>query len=396
MGRSRDAGSPFPARRCGGVQPFRVIMKAFLCACRRPLFFHNTRCPACGAEVAYDPAARLLGPVADAGDGTLTIANDARTPPPRFRYCEYRTQAALCNWLVAADSAETECLSCRLTRTIPDLSRPKNASRLAELETAKRRVLYGVMSFGIPIVPRSEDTDRGLAFDFLESLPGGPPVLTGHAGGVITLNVAEADNDYRERHRESLNEPYRTIIGHLRHELGHYYWDRLIGGTEWLPKFRALFGDERADYATALKNHYRNGPPADWPHRYISSYAAAHPWEDWAEIWAHCLHIGSTLQTLGNYDLDISHVRLPITPYGPDALYDPDPLDEGNAFLAWINAWLVLTGVLNETSRSMGQPEIYPFAMNRSVVTKMHFVQCVIRQYDEGRISAPPPSLMIA
>jgi hypothetical protein len=370
-------------------------MKAFECTCGQPLFFHNTRCLACGAEVVYDCEYRLLGPAAIGDDGTLTIANDDRVPPPRFRFCEHRTLAAQCNWLVGIGSVETACLSCRLTRTIPDLSRPKNLQRVGAVEAAKRRVIYGLLSFGIPIVSRSEDPEGGLAFDFLESTPD-EHVMTGHNHGIVTLNVEEADNDFREKHRESLKEPYRTLIGHLRHELGHYYWDRLIDGTEWLPKFRALFGDERADYDEALANYYHHGPPANWTTRFISAYAASHPWEDWAETWAHSLHLASTLQTVGSYGLDISHVRLPITPYGPDVLYDPEPAEDGAAFLGWVNAWLVLTAVLNETSRSMGQPDLYPFVLNRSVVTKLHFVHCVVREQELGRIMAPPATLAVA
>ena len=131
-------------------------------------------------------------------------------------------------------------------------------------------MLFALQSLELPLVPRSEDPERGLAFDFLESLPDEARVLTGHASGIITLNVAEADDDYRERNRESLKEPYRTIIGHLRHELGHYYWDVLVDGGAWLTRFRELFGDERADYAAALQKHYADGPPADWATRHIS------------------------------------------------------------------------------------------------------------------------------
>ncbi|HVE50107.1 MAG TPA: putative zinc-binding metallopeptidase [Casimicrobiaceae bacterium] len=371
-------------------------MNAFECTCGQPLFFHNTRCLNCGRDVAYDPDERRLGALVAGDYGTYTFDSDDRSPPRSFRLCGYRDLAAKCNWLIASESPHTACLACRLTRIVPDLSRTGNYARVGEIETAKRRVLLGLMSFGLPVVPRSDDEQYGLAFDFLESLPDSSPIMTGHSNGVITINVAEADSDYREKHRNALHEPYRTLIGHLRHELGHYYWDRLIEGTEWLPKFRALFGDERADYPAALETHYANGPAPNWPDHFVSSYASSHPWEDWAESFAHYLHLRSTLQTVGSYNLDISHARLPITPYDRDVLYCSEPVDEGTAFLGWINAWLVLTGVLNETARSMGQPDLYPFVLNRSVVTKLHFVQCVISQLDLGRIDAPPATLAVA
>jgi hypothetical protein len=370
-------------------------MKPFECVCGQPLFFHNSRCLACGRELGYDPDARTLGPVEADADGQLAFVIETTTPEARFRFCEHRTDAANCNWLVPAPSPFSACVSCRLTRTIPDLSRLRNDERLREIETAKRRVLYGLMTFGLPVVPRSEDPGRGLAFDFLEALPDEPAVLTGHSDGVITINVAEADPDFREKHRQEMHEPYRTLIGHLRHELGHYYWDRLIEGTAWLDKFRELFGDERADYQGALANHYASGPPPDWSDRFVSAYAASHPWEDWAETFAHYLHLRATLQTIGSYNIDISSTRLPLTPYRSDVLYPGQPAEEGEAFLGWINTWLVLTAVLNETMRSMGQPDLYPFVLNRSSVTKLHFVQCVIREHEQRPVTAPPPRLAV-
>jgi hypothetical protein len=320
------------------------------------------------------------------------MAGDARAAPTRFRLCEHRTRAAACNWLVPAHESHTACLSCRLTRTIPDLSRPKNAQRLAAVEAAKRRVLFGLITCGLPIVPKEDDDVHGLAFDLLEPLPDAPPVVTGHANGLVTINVAEADDDYREMHRESLKEPYRTIIGHLRHELGHYYWGLLIRDGAWLEPFRALFGDERASYGDALQRHYRGGPPADWPDRYISSYAASHPWEDWAETWAHYQHMRSTLETVASFWLATASTPYRITPFETDVLFDR-ATPSADHFLAWVNAWVILTAVLNETSRSMGQPDVYPFVLNRSAVTKMHFVQCVMDSLGAAAVPQAPDQL---
>jgi hypothetical protein len=370
-------------------------VRAFQCTCGQPLFFDNTSCLGCGATVAYDPDTRTLGALDAGGDGSWTMRGDPRTPPPRFRLCSLREAPAACNWLVPAPEHVPYCLSCRLTRKIPMLDRPRNAERLHVLEAAKRRVLFALLTLGLPLAPKADPSGPGLAFDLLESLPDAPAVLTGHAGGVITLNVAEADDDYREKHRESLNEPYRTVVGHLRHELGHYYWDVLVGSTSWLGEFRALFGDERADYGQALQRHYAEGPPADWRTRFVSSYAASHPWEDWAECWAHYLHVRSTLETVQSYRVDITRTPLRMTPFGPDALYVREPAEAGAAFLGWINAWVVLTAVLNETARSMGQPDIYPFVLSRTVVTKLHFVHCVVHGESFVRTAPPPETLAV-
>jgi len=66
------------------------------------------------------------------------------------------------------------------------------------------------------------------------------PVLTSHCNGLITLNIAEADDAERERRRVKFHEPYRTLLGHLRHEVAHYYWDRLIANSKWLSGFSRL------------------------------------------------------------------------------------------------------------------------------------------------------------
>lgn len=367
-------------------------MKTFHCACGQPLFFDNLVCLGCGAEVAYDGRRRHLGALEARADGLWAFRGEARDPAPLFRFCTHRGAAATCNWLVPAADPAAFCLSCSLTRTVPALDRPRNADRLRALEAAKRRVLFQAQTLKLPVVPKTRD-EAGLAFDFLESLPEGPPVVTGHAAGVITLNVAEADDDYRDKNRDLLQEHYRTVVGHLRHELGHYYWDMLIRDTSSLESFRALFGDERADYTAALERYYAEGPPPDWRDRFISRYAAAHPWEDWAETWAQYLHINSTLETVTAHKFDISQSPLSITPFGPDALFMPEPAEAGVAFLAWINAMVVLAAVLNETARSMGQPDIYPFVLNRPTVTKLHFVHCVISGDRAARTPPPPEAL---
>jgi hypothetical protein len=216
-----------------------------------------------------------------------------------------------------------------------------------------------------------------LAFDFLSSPAEGPRVLTGHCDGIITINIEEANDSARERIREELREPYRTLLGHLRHEAGHYYWDRLIAGSAWLDDFRTLFGDERQDYIAALERNYQQGPLPGWEQQYVSAYASVHPWEDWAETWAHYLHIVDVLDTALSFGLDIRKLEMEIEPFGRQALFRPNE-PGGERFLAVLNAWIELTAVLNELSRSMGQPDLYPFALPHPAVAKLHFIHLVI------------------
>ena len=353
-------------------------MQAFSCRCGQPISFHNLFCLACSRDLGYDPTARALGSIEPAGAGLWVRIGDQREPAPRFRTCVHRGAAAACNWLVPAEEPEAVCLSCRLTRTIPALDRPKNVERLRDIEIAKRRMLFGLQRLDLPLEPKTDpESTRGLAFDFLESLPK-QPVLTGHASGLITINVAEADADYREKNREALLEPYRTVLGHLRHEVGHYYWDVLVRDSDWLEPCRALFGDERASYAEALDRHYKEGPPADWANAYISSYATMHPWEDWAETWAHFLHIRSTLETVAALGIDITYSQLRLTPFTRDVLHREAGEAPDETFLKWVNAWVALTAKFNEVARSMGQPDVYPFVLNGPAVTKLHFVHTVV------------------
>ena len=222
-----------------------------------------------------------------------------------------------------------------------------------------------------------QDTQRGLAFDFLSSPPEGPRVLTGHADGIITINIEEANDSERERIREQLHEPYRTLLGHLRHEVGHYYWDRLIAGSAWIDDFRELFGDEREDYAAALQRNYQQGPAPGWEQRHVSAYASVHPWEDWAETWAHYLHMVDTLDTALSFGLDTRTLDMDIEAFSRDALFRPN--DAGaKRFLSFVNAWIELSAVLNELSRSMGQPDLYPFALPRPAVAKLQFIHLVV------------------
>ena len=95
--------------------------------------------------------------------------------------------------------------------------------------------------------------------------------MTGHENGIITIALAEADGFERERRRLEMGEPYCTLLGHFRHEVGHHFWDLLVRDGGQLQACRALFGDDSEDYQAALQRHYRDGPVPDWQQRYVSA-----------------------------------------------------------------------------------------------------------------------------
>jgi hypothetical protein len=243
-----------------------------------------------------------------------------------------------------------------LTKTIPNLSRPGNDRRWYKLEVAKRRFVYTALALNLPL--------DGLSFEFLED------ELTGHEAGVITVNIVEADDAERVKRRVQLNEPYRTLLGHFRHESGHFYWDRLVANTARHEAFRALFGDERQDYATALKRNYEQGAPAGWQDRYVSAYAAMHPWEDWAETWAHYLHLIDTLETAAGCGmrLDPPHAD------DPALASIPNPASDRVSFEGMMESWTTITYLLNNLNRGFGIDDAYPFVLSEAAVVKLRFV----------------------
>ncbi|MGH8517543.1 MAG: zinc-binding metallopeptidase family protein, partial [Panacagrimonas sp.] len=269
-------------------------MKRFHCdRCAMVLTLENNLCTRCGLRLSFLPEAmRMVAWDQAAGE-------QPRVGDRIWRACRNALEHAVCNWAVADDDPAEYCLSCRLTRVIPDLGVEGNLLRWRSLEAAKRRLLIGLVGLGVLTRQDMTQADPPMSFQFLADVPGEEGgVLTGHADGLITINIAEADDDERERRRVQLGEPYRTIVGHLRHESGHHYWDRLIRPrSRRLARFRERFGDERVDYGAALEAHYRDGPAPDWSARFVSAYAASHPWEDWAETWAHYLHMIDSLET---------------------------------------------------------------------------------------------------
>lgn len=269
----------------------------------------------------------------------------------------------------------TLCVACGLNGVIPDLSVPENVHRWRRIEGAKRRLIYSLARLQLPLVPKAQDAERGLQFDSIEEhatdARPDPVTTTGHAHGIITLNIKEADDAAREQSRQAMGEPYRTVLGHFRHEIAHYYWDVLVSNTPALEGFRAMFGDETADYDAALKKHYADGAPADWATRFVSAYASCHPWEDWAETWAHYLHITDTLETARSFGVKVRHGT------GGDSasanLIGIDPFEESD-FQRVIAAWMPLTFALNSLNRSMGFRDVYPFVLSNPVIAKLTFI----------------------
>lgn len=353
--------------------------RTYRCQCGRPVFFRNSLCLACGTPLGYEPdlaevRALLPGPA----EGVWRLHGG---PPDgsEFRRCANLDTPAGCNWLVPAANPSDLCVACRLNRTIPNLSNPDNCRYWRSIEIAKRRLVAQLLAIGLPVRSKVEDDpERGVMFDFLRSPAEGPRVMTCQGNGLITLNVEEADDSIREKTRHEMREPYRTLLGHFRHEIGHYYWDRLVAGTPWHEKFRDLFGDEREDYGAALRRNYENGPPTDWPDHHISSYASVHPWEDWAECFAHYLHLVDSLDTALSYGMSGDDIEAETEPFKLEDLYDPHDSD-ARRVLSLVNSWVELVTALNELARSMGQQDFYPFVMSRPVLRKLHFIQLVVK-----------------
>lgn len=373
-------------------------MRTFLCVCGNTLHFENSVCLSCSRPVAFVPEAGVVSPLEPDGEGMRALT--APEHAARVRACGNHLDYDVCNWAVQAGDEQRLCRSCRLNSVIPNLDRGDNLRLWYRIEVAKRRLLYTLLLLGLPVPDRVEDPERGLAFEFLadrridpefaDPLGGEDLVFTGHSEGTITINLLEADDGLRESMREEMNELYRTLLGHFRHEIGHYYWRLLIDG-ERLAAFRARFGDERSGYEEAMAAYYHSGPCARWEQDFVSAYAAAHPWEDWAETWAHYLHMVDTLDTADDFDFVLGGQAI-VSPLvaGADAQRDGD----GRlGFDDLVGQWYRLTIAMNGLNRSMGLPDAYPFALPPPVIAKLRFVHELIadqRSHSKrGRLAKP-------
>lgn len=345
-------------------------MRAFSCPhCDQLVFFENSVCVRCGTALGFDPETREITQV---GGGHVPCAN---------------LNLASCNWLLTADEVAANgglCRCCVLTRTRPANDDLAGLAAFRDAEEAKRRLVFQLLELGLPVEPHDEATGRGLAFDLLSTRHG--PVTTGHEDGVVTLDLSESDDAHRTQVRLELGEVYRTMLGHFRHEVGHYYETVLIDDAGRNDEARLLFGDERADYGEAIDRHYAQGPPAGWEARYVSAYATMHPFEDWAETFAHVLHILDTIQTAAAFGMKVDggagrSTVLSAEPEIADAFAgEPDSFD------IVMNEWLPLTYALNAVNRSMGRGDLYPFVLSPDVIAKLAFV------HDAIVTTAPAPA----
>lgn len=354
-------------------------MKTFTCVCGQLIFFQNVTCVNCHRELGFLPDVLATSSLEPIAEGIWRAGQIPHGEAVLYRKCQNYQSENVCNWMVPQNDKEVFCLSCRLNDTIPDLGQNGNRRLWALMEGAKRRLVYGLLRLGLPLASKKADPKRGVAFRFLSDTTDASgtvtKAITGHNEGVITVNLAEADDAHREAVRRELREPYRTLLGHFRHEIGHYYWDRLVRDTTFHESFRSLFGDERADYTAALQRHYESDTPENWQDQFISAYATAHPWEDWAETWAHLLHIQDTVEVANDFGFVGKRILLCLgTNDGK-----PRPSSEQSTFEEVICAWSELVVALNSINRSMGHTDLYPFVLSPAVIAKLRFVYEVVQ-----------------
>lgn len=342
-------------------------MQRFTCECGNVLFFGSSRCQQCSRDVGYDPVQGLM----------LRLGQDSG-----MKLCDNGLKHNICNWLLPADSQAVLCLACSMNRTIPDLNWGRNRLLWGRMEMAKRRLIYILLHLSIPLETKAENPNSGLAFDIVSTLSN-PNVTTGHLNGVITVNLEEADDTYRQINRQQLGESSRTLLGHFRHESAHYLWQRFLSEAAWDDPqrlaFRERFGNEWLDYASALSQHYQRGASVGWEQNYITAYAAAHPWEDWAETWAHYLQIVDGLETCECLGIQVQFIALPLVMLPGAAGTLPSMLPQDGVadgeFLAWLQRWMCLSTVLNEIAQSLGESPLYPFVISIPVAQKLRLAR---------------------
>jgi hypothetical protein len=345
-------------------------MKSFACPrCHNKVYFESITCLKCKQALGFDAA--TLSMVAVEG----VTAEDARISKPDeivdgLRYCANASHG-VCNWLTAPPDANGLCVACDLNRTIPNLSEAGSLPAWRDLERAKKRLLYSLLRFGLPLDASTAAQARRLTFDFARNIG------TGHLGGVITIDVIEADAVEREKQRQHFGEPYRTLLGHLRHESGHFYWMVLIEGADRLERFRTVFGDERQNYQSALGGHHAGAVPADWQALHVSAYSSSHPWEDWAETWAHYLHMIDAVDTAESEGMEPRAAGFSLGSIWPFKKYD---IYREESFHTLMERWIPLTIAMNSISRSMGHEDFYPFVISAAVYDKLAFVHRIIRE----------------
>ncbi|WP_236978651.1 zinc-binding metallopeptidase family protein [Membranihabitans maritimus] len=345
-------------------------MQIFRCTnCSRQVYFENTMCSNCGQNLGFNPLSLKMI--------TLHRDNEGRWMDEKsgqfFHYCT-NSQFEVCNWIINNNDPAQFCIACSLNQTIPDLSRNEFLIRWRTIENAKHRLIYSLLKWDLPVISKTLDSERGLSFNFKsdDDMPGSKRVLTGHSKGNITMNIAEADDVEREMARNKMDEVYRTVLGHFRHEIGHYYWEIFVKENVLLQDFRRVFGDETIDYQQSLEKYYQEGAPDDWNQNYISAYATMHPWEDWAETWSHYMHIVDTLETAQAFEL------IPTSKFKANSSF----AYANSNFEEILESWVPLTLAMNSLNRSMGAKDLYPFVINASSRMKLKFVHDLIHGID--------------
>jgi hypothetical protein len=344
-------------------------MKLYTCSnCHNLIYFENNICLHCGYSLGFDANTLSLITLVSENDN---IFSSAKNKQEKYRYCK-NAEYGTCNWIIHSSQSLDFCRACELNRTIPDLASDENMKRWKSIEIAKHRLVYSLLRLRLPVSKKKDDEEEGIAFDFLAETSPKEKVITGHDNGVITLNIDEADEAARVRHKMDLGEKYRTLLGHFRHEIGHYYWEVLIKNNDAIEKYRLLFGNENVDYEEALEIYYKNGAPSNWSENFISPYASSHSWEDWAETWAHYLHLMDTLETAFSFGIRIQPDMVQDTKAIQASIQqDPYDMTDFNQIIKW---WLPLTFAVNSLNRSMGHSDFYPFVISEAVVKKLQFI----------------------
>ncbi|MFD2914193.1 zinc-binding metallopeptidase family protein [Psychroserpens luteus] len=339
-------------------------MKIFRCGhCNHAIFFENYSCENCGHLSGYKDKGRKMLTFTPDSENLISDENQKA-----YKYCK-NIEFNACNWVIKKDSPEDYCNACLLNRTIPNLSDLNNFEKWQNLEVAKHRLVYQLQKIGLAIPSKMRDIN-GLCFDFVAQ-QNNPNLMTGHANGVITILLREADSVLREQMRKQFVEPYRTLIGHLRHEVGHYFWDRLIyTDPKALEEFRTIFGDERVNYGEALQLYYKVGAPSKWETSFISKYATSHAWEDWAETWAHYLHIMDMVETAYFFGVTVKPIKKK-KELKTKVTFDPYTIED---FDVIIKTCRPLSFAVNSINRAMGVPDVYPFVITEPVVVKLKFI----------------------
>jgi hypothetical protein len=348
-------------------------MKLFKCQhCGQLLYFENHVCENCSRRLGFISEIMAVSALEREGDAWRALAVDGKL----YRSCA-NAEFDVCNWMIEADAPDIYCAACRHNRTIPDTTIQDNVIAWRKIEIAKHRLFYTLMKLNLPLDEKGDNGGERLVFDFLASPPhiDGPRIMTGHDNGLITLALEEADDAEREKRRTIMHEPYRTLLGHFRHEVGHYFWDVLVRDGGLIEACRKIFGDETVDYGQALQAHYANGAAPNWQENFISAYATSHPWEDFAETWAHYLHIVDTLEMARAFGMYV-HPRL-ARPGELDAQVDFDPYNVRDPS-PLIETWIPLSNALNSLNRTMGLSDIYPFILSPPVVGKLSAIHDLI------------------